>query len=100
MTIIFHFLRKLIERAGKWANGKEIRARFKNLFKRQCNKLNQCVCFQECFLLLIDHFGNITVSKSLISLVYTSNFHVTNKFDRVDGTANICQQLKVFENRQ
>ena len=29
------------------------------------------------------------------SLVYTSDLYVTNIFDRVDGTADICQQFKV-----
>ena len=29
------------------------------------------------------------------SLVYNSNLYVTNIFDRVDGTANICQQFEV-----
>ena len=27
------------------------------------------------------------------SLVYSSNLYVTNIFDRVDSTANICQQF-------
>ena len=54
MTFLFLFLRKLIQRVGKWVTGKisefivtELDLRI--YFKRQCNKLNQRVCFEECF---------------------------------------------------